>query len=517
MADNFINSVQVNIPGTNFFDLSHDVKFSMRMGSLFPCMVLECLPNDRMRISQEALTKFAPLVSPVMHRMNVTIHNWFVPFRLLWDHWEEWISQKAVYAFPTVTLTSLNTVEGSLADYLGFPKLEASTERVVSAFPFAAYQFIYNERYRDQNLIAEVDYKLVDGDNTSNADLFLLRRSAWMHDYFTSCAPDTQVGDPVEISPTQVFKDVKVKYNPRIAMSGDFIPTGDANTGPFDDGAVVTQEGQSDTGDAVFDAVPGALWAETSELDTNAITVNDFRLAEMLQRYRERLMRVGRRFNEWLRGVWGVTPEDARLQQPEYIGGTISPVIVSDIMSTADTLDAGATTGRPAGDRAGTAMAVNSGREGYYHCKESGCIVTLIRVLPVTAYQQGIPKFYLKTDPLDFYTPDLAMIGEQPVQNQELYANHPDPTGDFGYLPAYPDYRIAHSRVAGQFKTTLLHWHLGRVFSTPPALNAAFVECDPATRIFAVEGGPNSDQLYVTVVHRIGAIRPVTKFGIPGL
>lgn len=518
MADNFINSVQVGVPGTNFFDMSCDRKMSLKMGALYPAKVFECLPNDRWRLSQDILTKFAPLVSPVMHRINVFAHNWFVPFRLLWKNFEDWISQQGTFVAPFVYLDETNTGIGTLADYLGFPVVTGtgpSNRRMVSAFPFAAYQFIYHEWYRDQNLIPEFNYELVDGDNTSNADLFVLRKRAWMHDMFTSAAPSTQVGDPVEITPVQQFRDAIVKYNDLDVVSipnPAFIPVNSSNVATTGDGTTVsTRGGDANTDDAVFNAAEGGLYADMSSLELEAITVNDLRLAEMLQKYRERLMRVGRRYKEWLRGVWGVIPQDARLQQPEYIGGSIAPVIISDIMSTAQSADAA----RPLADRGGTAMSVNSGIPDDYHVKEQGYMLVIVSVMPVTAYQQGIPKAFLKFDPLDYYTPDLAQIGEQPVTVQEIYAAAPIPGATLGYLPAYYDYRLSYSDVAGEFKTSLSHWTMARIFDSPPALNQQFIECDPTTRIFAVEEG--ADTVYMQVVHNAGAYRPVTKFGIPSL
>lgn len=510
---NLFNSIKLTRPNRNRFDLSHDVKMSLDMGRLYPTLALECIPGDKFRIGCDSLLRFAPLVSPVMHRMQVTMHYFFVPNRIVWPNWEKFITKQEVVVPPTLTYTD-NSV-GTLNDYLGLP--QTAVARTVSAIPHAAYQMIYNEYYRDQNLIDPITFELTDGDNSANADLHPIRYRAWKHDYFTASLPFAQKGAAVEIPVIQDFADVPVSHNAT--------PTGYQNTATYqiNDIAGNPQVGQfasstaedAATDDPVFNAVPNALFAQTSSLTTDATTINDLRRAEKLQQFLEKLARGGSRYAEVNRSFFGVRSPDARLQRPEYFTGTVSPVIISEVLNNSGFIGTGPnTTGRPQGDMAGHGVAVTTGGYGTYYCQEHGYIIGIMSVLPEPAYQQGIPRHFLKQDAYEYFWPEFAHLGEQEVMMQEIYANATDPTAPFGYVPRYSEYKYHTSRVAGDFKSpSLAHWHLGRIFASEPALNQQFVECNPDTRIFAVE--EEVQHLYAQVVHRIDASRLMPKFGTP--
>jgi hypothetical protein len=504
MGKNLFNSIKLERPKKNVFDLTHDVKLSADMGNLTPILTLECVPGDKFELGCESLIRFSPLIAPVMHRMDVSMHYFFVPNRILWDNWEKFITDAnsgAVMPYiPSNVLEQVNATvfpTASLnADYLGVPPPpNSSTVTNINALPFAAYQCIYNEYYRDQNLIAPVDYKLVDGNNQvpGNArlrELMRLRKRAWEHDYFTASLPFAQKGAAVDIPLGQLSQDVLVKTS----------------------GVTTTLDGTTDitvqAGLPTPPYAPNQLYAETDGLELQPTTINDLRRAFRLQEWLEKNARGGTRYIESILTHFGVKSSDKRLQRPEYITGVKSPVIISEIVNTT-----GQTEGLPQGNMAGHGISVSSGRSGSYYCEEHGYIIGIMSVMPKTAYQQGIPKTFLKNDTLDYYWPSFSHIGEQPVQNNEIYAYTATGEDTFGYVPRYSEYKFMPSRVAGDFRTDLDFWHLGRIFDEQPSLSAAFVECEPTKRVFAVEDGVQS--LYCHVLNKIKAIRPMPKFGTP--
>lgn len=503
MGKNLFNSIKMTKPNKNVFDLSHDVKLSLNMGELVPTMCTECVPGDKFNISCESLLRFSPLVSPVMHRMDVTMHYFFVPNRLLWPKWEKYITNTPepllLPAFPTVAIGA--GYYGPLADYLGIPAPIGGNIEQVSALPFAAYALIYNEYYRDQNLSTAITSSVIDGDNSGLLDLSLQNR-AWEHDYFTGSLPFAQKGNPVTF-PLSV-EDFKVSM--LVNAPGEV--------------------GVEATWDNVATTIPPQAYARTEESDflggssgklfvkgsdvVGDTSINDLRRAFRLQEWLEKAARGGSRYVENILAHFGVRSSDKRMQRPEYITGTKSPVQISEVLNTTGTEDA------PQGNMAGHAVSVTSGQYGDYFCEEHGYIIGIMSVMPKTAYQQGIPKHFLKhNDPFQFFWPSFAHIGEQEVQNREIYAFQGSAGNDtFGYVPRYAEYKFENSRVAGDFRTTLDFWHLGRIFATPPALNQAFIECVPDNRIFAVTD-PSVQKLYAHVLHKVRAVRSMPKFGTP--
>ncbi|QXP44273.1 MAG: major capsid protein [Arizlama microvirus] len=496
MSKNLFNTIQLKAPGKNHFDLTHDVKLSCEMGKLIPIMLMDCVPGDKVNIGCESLIRFAPMVAPVMHRFSVSMHYFFVPNRILWDGWEEWITDPtSTRIFPRIDTDDGGTPAyeaGTLPDYLGVPEMTAGIDYFINALPFAAYQAVYNEYYRDQNLIPEVDYKLVDGTNPD--DPFLtLRRRAWQHDYFTSCLPFAQKGAAVDIP----LGDVIAKRDSGI--QGAFI---ESATGTNIVGAVST-----DPDGLTVDAAK-AMYDPQGSLSVEATTITDLRRAFRLQEWLELQARGGTRYTEQIRAQFNVISSDARLQRPEYITGVKQPIIISEILNTTgDTL--------PQGNMSGHGVAAVQGRHGSYFCEEHGYIIGIMSIMPDTAYQQGLPKHFQKiNDQFEYYWPSFANIGEQAVLNSEVYAQNLLPNETFGYIPRYAEYKFINNRVAGQFKTTLNTWHAGRIFNSAPALNEEFIECNPTKRIFAVTD-PAVDSMYCHVLNRVHAIRPMPKYGNP--
>lgn len=498
MKSNLFNSIQLNRPKSNYFDLTHDVKMSMGMGNLTPVLVMECVPGDKIKLGCESVVRMAPMIAPVMHRIDTTIHYFFVPNRILWSNWEKFITDaNSGHVLPQLYVDNVMSPEyKKFMDYMGVPPSNGLSANI-SALPAAAYQAIYNEYYRDQNLIPEVDYKLTDGikyyTNPGDVEFYKIRKRAWEHDYFTASLPFAQKGSAVDIPLGFGQSNVPVYLNnggTDVTLQGDPFP--------------VNVIGQSSTG------VPGAeLYAETQGLELEPTTINDLRRAFKLQEWLERNARGGTRYIENILSHFGVKSSDSRLQRPEYITGVKTPIVISEVLNTT-----GQDGGLPQGNMAGHGIAVSSGYNGQYSVEEHGYIIGIMSIIPKTVYQQGIPRTYLKTDPLEYFWPTFANIGEQAVQNQEIFAYTSDAENTFGYVPRYAEYKYMPSRVAGDFRTTLNYWHLGRIFDSAPALNKEFVECNPSKRIFAVET-TDYDAFYCHVLNKIEAIRLMPKFGTP--
>jgi len=511
MKPNLFNSIQMFKPKKNVFDLSHDFKFSGDMGNLIPILVNECVPGDSYKISCDAMVRFAPMIAPIMHRVDVSMHYFFVPNRIIWKGWQDFVVSNTQNTPPYPFISFDGNPSNQYAkflNYMGIPLRQPGTGGGVStdinALPFAAYQCVYNEYYRDQNLISSVAYQLEDGDNNANIyDLATMRKRAWEHDYFTASLPFAQKGQAVGVPIGAIEGDAPVKFN--------IGSTGGGLTG------LVATDGTTQYNTAIANGNPipgsvGNIYAETEGLSVQPGTINDLRRAMRLQEWLEKNARGGTRYVENILMHFGVKSSDARLQRPEYITGIKSPVIISEVLNTT-----GETTGLPQGNMAGHGIGVTSGNYGKYYCEEHGYIIGIMSVMPKTAYQQGIPRTYLKKDNLDYFWPSFANIGEQEVQNQELYAYTNTAEDTFGYVPRYAEYKYQPSRVAGEFTSSLDFWHLGRIFATQPALNEDFVQCDPAVtkRIFAVE--ESADSLYCHVYNKITAVRPMPKFGTPML
>jgi hypothetical protein len=510
MKPNLFNSIKLQRPKKNVFDLTHDVKLSAEMGNLTPILTLECVPGDKFDIGCESLIRFAPMIAPVMHRMDVSMHYFFVPNRILWDNWEKFITGNdselvAPYiAYDNGFINPTFGLEGCVKfmDYMGVPpQVPGGEAQNINALPFAAYQAIYNEYYRDQNLIAPIPYKLTDGNNNTSLtrlhQLLDLRKRAWEHDYFTASLPFAQKGAAVDIPLGTI-------QTPAAKIQGL-------------DTAGTSNNVQGVSGTFDIDPVSGplapGLYAPATTADVEPTTINDLRRAFRLQEWLEKNARGGTRYIESILTHFGVKSSDKRLQRPEYITGVKSPVVISEIVNTTGQSD-----GLAQGNMAGHGISVSSGRSGSYYCEEHGYIIGVMSVMPKTCYQQGIPKTFLKNDNLDYFWPSFAHIGEQPVTNNEIYAYTSTADETFGYVPRYAEYKYMPSRVAGEFRDSLDYWHLGRKFDTQPALSGEFVSCTPTKRIFAVLEGPGSeatDSLYCHVLNKIKAVRPMPKFGTP--
>jgi hypothetical protein len=519
---NLFNSIKLPRNRTNRFKLNHDVKMSFTMGRLVPSMVMDVVPGDKVTLSSENFLRFAPLVSPVMHKINVTTDFFFVPNRILWPDWEDFITGKIEVAPPTFDNLQQNT-EGFILDYLGIPTGIEDSTFSASAFPLAAYTKIWDEWYRDQNLQNERFTPLLAGNNNQNGQYedFIGDkpfRRAWMHDYFTSALPFAQAGDPVSLpllnndTATVVFDNDGGPYGVIRDASGD--PTdGGANGLDLRVGGSL----------GIFTDEDGSLNKYdpngTLKVDVNAeaATVNDLRKAFSIQRWLERNARGGSRYIETMLAHFGVRSSDARLQRPELICRNVQNMVISEVLSTAQTIDQNSND-IPVGYMGGHGISFGTGKPKTFRAEEHGWIIGLINVQPITGYQQGIPRMYSRDDKLDYFWPDLAHIGEQEIKYKEIYAQSAQPEAQdstFGYIPRYAEYKYLASRCAGEMRSTLSHWHLNRIFSNPPSLNSEFIEARPDDRIFAVQGG--EDHIYAQIFNKVSAIRPMPKYGIPSI
>lgn len=485
--------------------MTHDHKFSCNMGQLVPIMCEEVVPGDFHTLGGSCMIRFAPMVAPPMHRFDATMHYFFVPYRILWENWERFITNDpdGLPAFPYISIGESTYTK--LADHLGIPTPIGVNSENVNAMFFAAYQRIYNDYYRDQNLIPEVASTLVDGIN-GNSELRELRYRAWEHDYFTSALPFAQKGAAVDVP----LGDVSLKddWSGTIADAPNFV-TKPFGVPVYTTGGVEMQNAPSPyISNVANDRV--LAYDPNGTLEVAATTINDLRRAEMLQQWLELNARAGTRYTEFLQAHFNVKPEDARLQRPEYITGVKTPVVISEVLNMTGTEDA------PQGNMAGHGIAVSSGKLGKYAVKEHGCIMGIMSVMPKTAYQQGLNKMWLKTqDPFQYFFKEFENIGEQEVLNKEVYAFQGAPGAEtFGYNPRYSEYKYASNRVSGQMRSTLNFWHAGRIFESAPALNAQFVTSDPTMRIFAVEI-PEVDHLVCQVLNKWTAIRPMDKYSTP--
>lgn len=511
MQHQFSQVPKADIPRSTF-DRTHGYKTTFNSGALVPIYVDEALPGDTFNFNPTLFARMSTPIYPIMDNLYLDTFYFAVPVRLLWDNFEKFMGSQANpsdsidYTIPTISSPAGGFTELSLEDYFGLPtKVDNIT---VSSLWHRAYNLIYNEWFRDQNLQDSVVVDTDDGPDDP-ADYTLLNRGK-RHDYFTSSLPWPQKGPGVEL-PLGDRAYVRVDdhssttgqndniYSIRRDGAGSAIPGGSSSVGVSQIDFVVPSSAN--------------LYADLST--ATASTINSLREAFQLQKMLEKDARGGTRYTEVISSHFGVTSPDARLQRPEYLGGGSTPINVQPVQQTSST-----DVTSPQGNLSAYAVGTSSGKGFTKSFTEHMVIIGLANVRADLTYQQGLPKMFTRSTRYDFYWPSLAHLGEQPVLNKEIYAQGTAADESiFGYQERYAEYRYYPSKITGQMRSnatlSLDPWHLSQDFSSLPALNSSFItDNPPIDRVIAV---PSEPEFILDCYFQNKTTRPMPVYAVPGL
>lgn len=565
-------TVPIKKPALNVFNLSHDVKSSYNFDKLYPFLVHPINPGETFNVRAEVFLRTMPLFAPVMHNVDMYFYFFFVPNRLVWNEkrkedWKTFITggekgdfgdhgykdnPSTDYILPHWNYGQMvdtpYAAHGSLLDHMGFPTVEVfdtdaieSNSEPLSSLPFRAYQLIYNEYFRNQNVQDEIDFSYGSGLETlaNIRKLFEFRYKCWEKDYFTSCLPWQQRGEAVQLPLTTGDVSVVAELQGNV-VANKFRATTGANTQQMDlklvpdensinkhylgtDAYMTLQNVQN----AQLEGTATITSGELRFSGANIGTISDLRYCLRLQQWLENNARCGSRYIEQILAHFGVMSSDSRLQRPELLGGGKIPLIFSDVPQTSST-DQESVQGNLAGK--GMLYGKTGGFKKYF--EEHGILMGICCMIPRTSYSQGIPRYWRAMDKTDFYFPEFAHLSEQAVLNSEIYYNpcvaSPAPTsedyangpdGVFGYQGRYTEYRYIPSTIHGEMRAGLQYWHFGRIFDELPRLNSTFVEADSRVNVFAIDDIANGkDDPFVAQIHLdIKAVRPLPKFAVPSL
>lgn len=511
---------RVDIPRSTF-NRSHRHMTSFDADWLIPVLVDDCLPGDTFSVDMNFFCRLATPQFPLMDQLWLESFFFFTPYRLVWDNWErmhgaqDTPSSSIDYSVPTLSASTAAdlTVSDSyrnLLDYMGLPHKSSVDLSEISALPFRAYNLIWNEWFRDQNLQDPVNESTDNGPDLGNTDYDLLKRGK-RHDYFTASLPWPQKGDAVSLGLGTTAPVVTE------ATAGQTVSAQMAWTTP----GTATTEFQLDSGAAQVDVSATAGVAD-QELKVDMgqwdATINDLRLAFQTQRLLERDARSGTRYTEMILAHFGVTVPDFRLQRPEFLGGGSSPVNITPVPQT--TFEATPTYENAKGSLAG--FGTVSGRHGFTASfQEHGVLIGLINVRGDITYSQGLERYWTKSTRYDFFYPVLAFIGEQSVLNKEIYYQNTSADEDvWGYIPRYDEYRYKPSRLSLLMRpdnaASLDVWHLSEEFTSAPSLGASFIQSNtgtPLDRSIAVSSEPH---FIGDFYFQMQCARPMPVHGVPG-
>lgn len=485
----------------NKFNLSNDHSLTASMGYLIPININEINPGDFVQARSLALIRLNKVLRPVLTPIYCRIHHWFVPNRLIWDDWEEFItgfdkdSTESTAVHPYITI-SADPGESSLLDYLGVPPGTYASPINVNALPVRAFNLIYNTMYRDQQLQSSLTIDLTDGaDTTTNVTLPQVN---WPKDYFTTSRSAPQLGTQVTIP---------------LGTTAPVEPTGSDVYPEFHAGAGYGTDGnlQETSGTVSYTPVRAGtqdlMWSDPKlQADLSAATgidINELRLALQKQSILERRNNQGSRYVEYLRAEFGVNSSDARLNNPEFLGGGKNVLSFSEIPAQ-DSTNTGDLYGHGIG-----AIKTNKFRRFF---EEHGWMMTLMSVVPKPLYANGLNRHWSYTTKEDYFNRSLQVIGEQEVLNKELYVDHTTPEGTFGYQNRYDHLRVSPSKISGEFLSTENEWHAGRIFASDPALNSSFITCNPTKRYLE---DTSNDSLYINVKNQVVARKPMLRYAKP--
>jgi len=527
---------RAEIPRSSF-DTQYAHKTTFDGGYLVPIYCDEVLPGDMHNVKATMFARLATPLFPVMDNLHLDTFFFFVPNRLVWTNWTKFMGEQTnpgdsiSYVVPQITSPAGGYAVGSVFDHFGLPtagQISGSNTVTHNALPLRGMNLIWNEWFRDENLQNSVTVNTGDsGDDPS--DYTLLRRGK-RKDYFTGALPWPQKGDAVSIPLTG---DVPVYGNGKavgltngansyglFANSGNTLMAGST---AYNQNAGATQSGSSYPGaDKILGVVTSGesgMYADLSQ--ATAATINQLRQSFQIQRLLERDARGGTRYTELLRAHFGVTPQDFRLQRPEYIGGGSTYVNVNPIAQTSATSISGGAT--PLGNLAAMGTALASGHGFTYHAQEHGYIIGLVNVRADLTYQQGLPKMWSRETRYDFYFPVFAHLGEQAILNKEIYVTGTSTDDDvFGYQERWAEYRYKPSQITGLFKSTssgtIDPWHYAQKFTSLPTLNATFIqETPPIERTTAVGSAANGQQFLMDAFFDCKMARPMPMYSVPGL
>ena len=518
-SHNFSQVPQAEIQRSSF-DRSHGFKTTFNAGYLVPIFVDEVLPGDTFNLHLNAFARLATPIKPFMDNLFFDTFFFFVPNRLVWSHWVNFNGEQTnpgdstSFTIPQQVSPAGGYAVNSLQDYMGLPTtgMLGGNTKTHSALPLRAYNLIWNQWFRDENLQNSATVDVGDsGDNVAN---YVLLQRGKRHDYFSSCLPWPQKGTAVALP-----------------LSGNAPVMGIGTTGSFATGNVAydysgTSMAGVPTNNSVFlqgnsVGASGAAhhtiaYADLSQV--TAATINQLRQAFQIQRMYERDARGGTRYTEIVRSHFGVISPDARLQRPEYLGGGSTAINVNPIAQTMGTGATGTTT--PQGNLAAMATLKASGHGFVKSFTEHGHIIGLAMVRADLTYQSGLNRLWSRSTRFDFYWPALSHIGEQAVLTQEIYCDGSATDANvFGYQERYAEYRYKPSLITGQFRssaaTPLDYWHLAQKFVAAPTLNSTFiVENPPISRVVAV---PSEPQFLLDTYFQLKCARPMPVYGVPGL
>lgn len=556
---NFMDLPEANIPRSKF-SMPCNVKFTGNAGKLIPFYVAEVLPGDTFNVSTSLVCRLQTLIHPLMDNMYLDTYYFFVPNRLVWDNWKHfcgepnraWVADRE-YTVPTITVpTQYNSYDlsfkDSIIDYMGVGMNRGVDHGVnrgyidINALPIRAYNKIYDEWFRDENLIDPIN--LYTGDNNlswqdteslidpTQAILVAPRKSTYggetykapkLHDYFTSALPQAQRGNPVELT---FGNDIRANVNPVEGLNNDNGVAFRLSQGNYDFGFGTGSASSGSSNVSVWTRLSQNgyttqnLAADLSGLNTG-ISINDLRMAFQVQKWMEKSARGGARYIELIKSMFGVTSPDARLQRSEYLGGHRVPINIHQIVNTTETVDT------PLGNTGAMSVTSDVHNDFIHSFVEHGFVIGICTVRYKHSYPQGLDRMWNRRTKFDYYWPAFANIGEQPIKNKEIYlegeaSNVQNGELVFGYQEAWADYRFKPNRVMGEMRpgipNTLASWNLSDYYETQPVLSQDWIEEDiaPIDRAIAVTSDA-ADQFLFDVLIDNEATRPMPLYSIPGL